>query len=259
MSKSLLLAAAAVVTGASTIATIYYVSPVETVQTETPPILVDAEPSEVVRAIRTIDLERYASHFLGEEHRERDFALEMFELTRFSRSELETVFDLKFGEDLLMQFQVDVKPAQGGLSEIQITTVSGDNAFSSNPTLHPFDIKLTESVAAFIATDYVSSIVKGHPALSGKRMEAELTKRYVKDEDSIRNAARRMEKAWMAAYGDTMRAQAEGYAETAYDPSEPYEDDLAEAEAAVDAAEAAAAAAEATADAAADAARAAAR
>lgn len=266
MSKSLLLAAAAVA-GVSTV-TLYYVSPVEAVQTEAPPILVDAEPSQVVRAIRTINLDRYASHFLGEEHRERDLALELFDLAQFSNSEFGTIFDLRLEGELLMQFQVDVKPVPGAMSEIEITTVVGNNAFSSNPALHTYDIRLLESVADFIATDYVSSIVKGHPALSGKRMEAELTKRYAADKDSIREAARRLENTFIATYGDMMRAQAESYAESAYHPSEPFEEEdvMAEiedaerdaAEAVADAARDVAAAADA-AGAAADAARAAAQ
>lgn len=163
MSKFLLLAAAAV-TGISTIATVYYISPVEISRAETPPILVDAESSQVVEKIRSISLDGYVGHLLGKENREREQILHLFDLVHSNVSDTQTLFDLKLGGDLLMQLRVEVK-AQGHMSEIQVMAVSGDNPFSSNPALHPYDIKLLQSVAGFLATDYVSSIVKGHPPL----------------------------------------------------------------------------------------------
>lgn len=228
MSKLLFLAATAVA-GVSTVATVYYVSPVELTQTDAPPILVDAKPSQVVQKIRTIDLERYAGHLLGEEHRERDALTQLFDLVRFNQSDTTTIFDLKLGNDLLMQFRVEVIPVQGSKSEVEITAVIGDNPFSSNPALHPYDLHLLQSVADFVATDYVSSIVKGHPALSGNRLEHELEKRYAADKDSIREAARRVEKTFMAAYGDYLKSQAESYAESAYDSQGEYDEEYAEA------------------------------
>lgn len=249
MSKSIFLAAAAV-TGVSTIAAVYYVSPIGIVANETPPILVDAPPAEVVRKIRTISLESYVQHFGAESEREREELALFIELARHNLSDTETVFDLKRGNDLFMQFRVVVKPVQGSKSEVEVHAVAGESRFSSDPSLHPYDIQLLQSVADFLATDYVSSIVKGHPVLSGERLEHELKKRYARDEDSIRASARRIEKTFLATYGEELRNEAESYAESAHGSYDSYDADYAEEEA-EQAAEAAADAAERASDAAA--------
>ena len=267
MSKALFLAAAAVA-GVSTIATVYYVSPIGNVASETPSILVDRPPAEVVQKIRDISLESYLQHFGDITERERQEIALFADLIRSNLSDTETVFDLKLGSDLLMQFRVIVTPLQGSKSQVEVHAVAGDSRFSSNPSLHPYDIKLAQSVADFMATDYVSSLLKGHPPLAGKRLEHELTKRYASDEDSIRESARRMEKTFLATYGEELRNEAESYAESEPSSYDPYDAEYTEyADAAVegtaygaaDAAEragAAAAAAGAAADAAKDAAEA---
>lgn len=56
-------------------------------------------------------------------------------------------------------------------------------------------------------------------------MEVELTKRFVEDKDSIKDAARRIEKTFLAAYKDVMKAEVESYAEANYHPSDPYEEE----------------------------------
>lgn len=231
MSKSLFLAAAAIA-GASTIATVYYVSPIGNVASEVPAILVDAPPAEVVRKIRGISLESYLQHFGDITEREREGITLLADLTRSNLSDTETVFDLTLGSDLLMQFSVVVAPLQGSKSQVEVHAVAGNSRFSSNPALHPYDIKLAQSVADFLATDYVSSLLKGHPPLAGQRLEHELTKRYASDEDSIRESARRMEKTFMATYGEELRNQAESYAESepsSYDPYDNYDTEYAEA------------------------------
>ncbi len=262
MSKTLFLAAAAVA-GVSAIATVYYVSPIGIVANETPAILVDAPPAEVVPKIRAISLESYIQHFGANSEREREEIALFVELARFNLSDTETVFDLKRGGDLLMQFRVVVKPVQGSKSEVEVHAVAGDSRFSSNPSLHPYDIQLLQSVADFMATDYVSSLVKGHPVLAGERLEYELKKRYAANEDSIRESARRIEKTFLATYGEELRNEAENYAESERSSYGSYDSEYAEneaeetAEAATDAAERAGEAA-AAAGAAADAAKAAA-
>jgi hypothetical protein len=251
MDKSILLALAAV-TSVSTIATVYYVSPVEDVRENTPAILVDARPADVVARIRGISLDRYVVHFYGENFRERDLVDHFFDLARTDISDTETIFDLKYRDELLMQFVVSVKPVKGSMSEIDVRAIAGENRFSADPNLHPYDIGLLQSVADFLATDYVSSIVKGHPLLTGKTLEKELIARFAQDEDSVRPTARRIERTFLAAYGDELRAEAEAYADNNYESAEFSDGDYAEADAAADVASA-----EAAADAAADAARAA--
>jgi hypothetical protein len=228
MSKTVFLAAAAVA-GVSTIATVYYVSPISNVGSETPSILVESSQAEVVRKIRAISLESYLQHFGDITERERQEIALFADLTRSNLSNTETVFDLKLGSDLLMQFRVIVTPLQGSKSKVGVHAVAGDSRFSSNPSLHPYDIKLAQSVADFMATDYVSSLLKGHPPLAGKRLEHELTKRYAADEDSIRESARRMEKTFMATYGEELRNQAESYAESEPSSYDPYDAEYAEA------------------------------
>jgi hypothetical protein len=242
MSKTLFLAAAAVA-GVSTIATVYYVSPIGHFASETPSILVDAPPDEVVRKIRTISIERYLQHFGGSSEREREEIALFADLTQSHLSDTETIFDLKLGSDLLMQFSVVVTPLEDSKSQVEVHAVAGDSRFSSNPSLHPYDIKLAQSVADFMATDYVSSLLKGHPPLAGQRLEHELTKRYASDEDSIRESARRMEKTFLATYGEELRNEAESYAESDSSNYDVYGAEYAEAaaeetaQAAIDAAE----------------------
>jgi hypothetical protein len=242
MSKTLFLAAAAVA-GVSTIATVYYVSPIGNVASDTPSILVDAPPAEVVQKIRAISLESYLQHFGDITEREREEIALFADLTRSNLSDTETIFDLTLGSDLLMQFSVIVTPLQGSKSRVEVHAVAGDSRFSSNPSLHPYDIKLAQSVADFMATDYVSSLLKGHPPLAGQRLEHELTKRYASDEDSIRESARRMEKTFLATYGEELRDEAESYAESDSSTYDVYGAEYAEAaaeetaQAAIDAAE----------------------
>lgn len=239
MSKAIFLAAAAV-TGVSTIATVYYVSPIGVVANDTPPILVDLSPAEVVRKIRTISIESYIQHFGADNERTQAEIGQLVELVRRDESDTETLFQITRGDDLLMQFRVVVKPVQGSKSEVEVNAVAGESRFRADPSLHPYDIQLLQSVADFLATDYVSSLLKGHPVLSGERLEYELEKRYAKDEGSIKAAARRIEKTFLATYGQELKDEAESYAQSAHDS---YDADYAEAEAEAEAGQAAEAAA----------------
>jgi hypothetical protein len=215
MDKSILFAIAAV-TSVSTIATVYYVSPVENVSESTPAVLVNASPIEVIARIRQINLDRYIVHFYGEDFRDRDQVSHLFHLAKTNISDMQTIFDLKYGSELLMQFIVTVRPIADSKSEVEVETVAGKSRFSNDPILHPYDINLLQSVADFLATDYVSSIVKGHPLLTGKALEKELVDRFAQDGDSVRPTTRRIEKAFLAAYGDELRAETESYAQSDY-------------------------------------------
>lgn len=215
MSKLVLLAAAAVV-GIGTVATAYYMTPIEVAASETPSILVDAAPAEVVRTIRTISMEKYLVHAGADTERALEAAQVYVSLSDpRAISKTETAFDLMRGDDHLMQFVITVKPALNGQSEVDVQTLIGDSKLASNPALHPYDIKLALSAADFLATDYVSSILKGHPMLMGERLEKEMARKYALEGDTAFASMERMQKTFWMTYTPDLIRESDGYAASA--------------------------------------------
>lgn len=213
MSKLILLAAAAVV-GIGTVATAYYINPVVVAASETPSILVDAAPAEVVRKIRTISMENYLVHMGVGADREKEL-LEVQFYANLSGpraiSETDTVFDLMRGSDHLMQFRINVKPTADGKSEVDVQTFAGNSKLKANPAIHPYDVQLVLSGAEFMATDYVSSILKGHPVLTGKRLEHEMKTRYALEEDAAVASMKRIRDTFLSTYAVDLREEAANY------------------------------------------------
>jgi hypothetical protein len=213
MSKSILLAAAAVV-GIGTVATAYYMTPIELAASETPAILVDASPTEVVRKIRTISMTNYLVHAGAKSERAIEEA-QIYVTLSDARviSDTVTAFDLMRGDDHLMQFLITVKPAADGKSAVDVQTLAGDSKLASNPSTHPYDVKLALSAADFMATDYVSSILKGHPMLMGDRLEKEMAKRYALEGDAAFASMERIKKTFWETYTADLIQENENYAE----------------------------------------------
>lgn len=213
MSKSILLAAAAIV-GIGTVATAYYMTPIEVAASETPSILVDLAPADVVRKIRTISMENYLVHAGADSERALE-QLQVYVSLSGPRaiSDTETAFDLMRGDDHLMQFLISVKPAASGKSEVDVQTLVGESKLASNPEIHPYDVKLALSAADFMATDYVSSILKGHPMLMGQRLEKEMEKRYAKEADTALASMGRIQHTFLATYAADLRQDIGNYAE----------------------------------------------
>lgn len=208
MNKAILLAAAAAV-GTTTVAAYYYTSPVGVVAAETPAILVDLPPDEVVRKIRTITMDTYLLHAGADSAKVREEA-GLYVQLRAPRaiSATETQFDLMRGDDHLMQFKVIVKPVKGGKSEVDVQTLIGDSRFSKHRSLHPYDLELLLAGADFLATDYVSSILKGHPMLMGQRLEKEMEKRFARDADVAQASLKRMQNAFFVTYAEQLKEDA---------------------------------------------------
>ena len=219
MSKSLLLAAAAVV-GIGTVTAAYYVSPVGVVANDTPPILVDAPAADIVRKIRQITIESYLLHSGVDPKRGQSEIGIFFKLVRHNVSDTETVFEVMRGSDLLMQFRVLVKPVEGSKSEIDVQTAAGESKFRSASSLHPSDIILLQSVADFLATDYVSSLIKGHPMLLGARLEDELEKRFGQDADASQASVRRIKNTFVETYAQDIKDEADSFTGSADDWNE---------------------------------------
>lgn len=200
MGKIILLAAAAVV-GVGTIATAYYITPIEVAASETPAILVDASPAEVLSKIRAISLDQYLIHAGADVKKVReasDFYVQLSDARVTSDSEI--LFDLMRGDDQLGQFKITLRELDGGKSEVDVETLAGESRFSANPEIHPYDIELVLSVADFLATDYISSLLKGHPMLTGKRLGKVLEARYGLEEDEIGASYQRMERVFWETY-----------------------------------------------------------
>lgn len=259
MSKAILLAAAAVVS-VSTVAAVYYTTPTGITASETPGILVDAPPADVVKKIRAISLENYLIHAGADSERARleaEFYMQLSEPRMVS--DTETLFDVMRGDDHLMQFKIVVKPIKGGKSEVDVQTLAGESRFSANPALHPYDVQLLLSAADFMATDYISSILKGHPMLMGQRLEKEFEKRYAFEADSAQASMKRIKNIFVATYIEDLKAESDGFAMSVMesemgdgdegdDESEPASDAAGAAGAAADAAAQAAQAASAGAE-----------
>lgn len=213
MSKLILLAAAAVV-GIGTVATAYYINPVVVAASETPSILVDAAPAEVVRKVRTISMENYLVHMgVGADREKELLEVQFYANLGGARavSETDTVFDLMRGSDHLMQFRINVKPTADGKSEVDVQTFAGNSKLKANPAIHPYDVQLVLSGAEFMATDYVSSILKGHPVLTGKRLEHEMKKRYALEEDAAVASMKRIRDTFLSTYAVDLREEAANY------------------------------------------------
>lgn len=224
MSKSILLAAAAVV-GIGTVATAYYMTPIELAASETPSILVDAPPAEVVGKIRTISMENYLVHAGADSEKALEEAQFYVSLSGARViSDTETAFDLMRGDDHLMQFLITVKPAANGKSEVDVQTLIGESKLASNPAIHPYDVKLALSAADFMATDYVSSILKGHPMLLGERLEKEMAKRYALEGDAAFASMERIKKTFWVAYAPDLMQESANYAEYTTEPA--FEDEF---------------------------------
>ena len=224
MDKSILLAVAAVV-GIGTVATAYYITPIEVAASETPSILVDAPPAEVVGKIRSISMKNYLAHAGADSERALEEASFYINLSSARAiSDTETAFDLMRGEDHLMQFLISVKPAADGKSEVDVQTLAGDSKLASNPALHPYDVKLALSAADFLATDYVSSILKGHPMLMGQRLEKEMAKRYALEGEAAFASMERIKTTFWATYAPDLMEESGNYAE--YTAGSSAEDDF---------------------------------
>lgn len=230
MDKSILLAAAAVV-GIGTVATAYYMTPIEVAASETPSILVDASPATVISKIRTISMETYFVHAGAEGTRPLEEAQVYVKLSGpRAISDTETAFDLMRGDDHLMQFLISVKPAAGGKSEVDVQTFAGESKLASNPAIHPYDVKLALSAADFMATDYVSSILKGHPMLMGQRLEKEMEKRYAKEADAALASMERIQETFLVTYAADLRQDIGNYAESTAGSIAEYPDDRDESD-----------------------------
>lgn len=211
MSKTIILAAAAII-GVGTVATAYYMTPIEVANSDTAPILVNADPAEVVRKIRTISMENYLIHAGADTERALEEAQFYVTLRRPSAiSDTDTVFDLMRGSDHLMQFRVNVRPAANGQSEVDVQTFAGESKLKANSAIHPYDVQLALSAAEFLATDYVSSLLKGHPLLMGKRLENEMQKRYALEEDTAGVSMKRITDTFWSTYGADLKEEAANY------------------------------------------------
>jgi hypothetical protein len=230
MDKSILLAAAAVV-GIGTVATAYYMTPIEVAASETPSILVDASPATVISKIRTISMETYFAHAGAKGTRPLEEAQVFVKLSGARViSDTETAFDLMRDDDHLMQFLISVKPTADGKSEVDVQTLIGDSKLASNPAIHPYDIKLALSAADFMATDYVSSLLKGHPILTGKRLEEEMKKRYAKEADAALASMERIQETFLVTYAADLRQDIGNYAEATTETIAEYPDERDESD-----------------------------
>lgn len=219
MDKSILLAAAAVI-GTGTVATSYYMTPVEVAARETPAILVDAAPAEVVRKIREISMENYLVHAGADSEKaleEAQFYISLSDARVIS--DTETAFDLMRGDDHLMQFVISVKPAANGKSKVDVQTLVGESKLASNPAIHPYDVKLALSAADFLVTDYVSSLLKGHPMLMGDRLEKEMAKRYALEGDAALASMERIKTTFWSTYTSDLMQESADFAEYTTEPS----------------------------------------
>ncbi len=164
----------AIAAASTAAAAVYYVSPATFQQVQaTPPILVDAPPEQIMPKVHAIRLENYLAHVSDGKEALPDF----IKMRESKISAFESQFNLFIGTDNPLRFSVIVRPVEGGKSEVHVKSVLPASRFMATAALHPFEAELLASMADYAATDYVSSLIKGHRAMTHKEVSAELKKR----------------------------------------------------------------------------------
>jgi hypothetical protein len=194
MSKIFVMGAACTATAAAAGA-VYYVSPAHQQPLDTPPILVDLAPQQALARVRTITAERYLKQ-IGVSSGDA----QLFRLAMAPTTPDETIATLSFDSESLIVLHAKARALPNGETELDISAELPASRFSNQPALHPYDRKALAAMADLMATDYVSSILKGERLLASRELENAMMIRTGFDENSGRAFADRVRDAFQEAY-----------------------------------------------------------
>jgi hypothetical protein len=196
MSKIAFLAFGAIA-ATSAVTAVYYVSPAAFDRQEgAPPLLVEATPETVMPKLRAIRMDSYFSHIANSREKIPDIV--RWRLTAASKQQAQ--YDLFVGSDNPLRFVIDVKPAGGGKSEVEVNVLFPASRFRTNAALHPYEMDTLATMIDFAATDYVSSLVNAHRPMSDKELKVEFEKRFDHKSDQAESMGRRVGQAVDLSY-----------------------------------------------------------
>jgi hypothetical protein len=214
MSKFLIigLIATATVAGATSL---YYVSPLSEDAWATPPILIDQSPKEAMKVLEKINLATLSNFVPETKTRDEDISVlgGIVSIDANKVSENETNLDVKIDKDHFLQFNITLRPAGNKKTELDLQVIMPENRFSKNPNLDPADVKYLTQVLDYVVTDYISSLLKGHPPLIAQKTSAAFKKKFGMDGHYEAAMAARMKAAFEGAYKEAFLAQIEPYLE----------------------------------------------
>jgi hypothetical protein len=195
MSKAFLIASVMAV-GATAAAVTSYVSPAAPSELDVPPIEVNAAPDAVMAKLERMTAQQYFTQITG---KPQDIPTNLqFKTERVGN--LHVKYTARIGGELVGEIDAFVSELSFGHSSIDVQAHLTDSKFSRHQALHPYDIKVMESVADLAVTDYVSSVIKAERMASEKELGKEIERRIAFSDEQGRNFGKRVEEAFEASY-----------------------------------------------------------